>query len=218
MGIAFLYIAQSFVPVVRPCLARIPRRASDASKTPETPELPDSYGAAYAGQDDFVPAAPGALPYIARVAKDIVRVSNPFRVEDDSRSVPLTKDSADACDEATRAALDIYAASNFGKASALWRRLDDAEVVRRFQALVETTGGDSSAAVEMSRKCRMLLQLQPFEVESAFDKWVEYFDGNRAEAVESLRKNPNLLLSEPSGPVEVTKAMAAIAGLFDFNK
>lgn len=216
--ILFLHVAESFVPGLHPRIPQIMREAKDDPEPTLTPELPASYGAAYADQDDFVPAAPGALPYIARVAKDVVRVSNPFKVQEGTGNIRSTGSASDDYDAATREALDIYASSDFGKASALWRRLDEAEVVRRFKALVESTGGDSSAAVEMSRKCRMLLQLQPFEVELAFDKWVDHFGGDRADAVESLRKNPNLLLSEPSGPVEVTKALTAIAGLFNFGR
>ena len=60
------------------------------------------------------------------------------------------------------------------------------------------------------------LELPTEETLEMLDKWVEHFGGDKAGAVDTLRKNPNLLLSEPSGPVEVTKALASFASLFDF--
>jgi hypothetical protein len=48
--------------------------------------------------------------------------------------------------------------------------------------------------------------------------WVDHFGGDLEDCVRSLRQNPNLLLSEPSGPLGVTKAFSAFAGLFDFGR
>jgi hypothetical protein len=57
----------------------------------------------------------------------------------------------------------------------------------------------------------------PQDTRTALSAWVGHFEGDRAAAVATLRKNPNLLLSVPSGPVAVTQALAAFVGLFDFG-
>ena len=100
--------------------------------------------------------------------------------------------------------------------SDLWTRQTDGQVLQKFGSITEAIGGDEEAAADMLRKCKMLFQLPTEETLEMLDKWVEHFGGDKAGAVDTLRKNPNLLLSEPSGPVEVTKALASFASLFDF--
>ena len=157
---------------------------------------------------------PGALPYASRVAADFFRAANPFS----NKPAPEQRvdDTWQGLSPSAQRVLEAYQQTGFGRTSDLWTRQTDEEVLEKFERIVSAFDGDDEAAVDMFVKCKMLFQLDATETVEQFEKWVEYFEGDKPVAVEVLRKNPNLMLSEPSGPIGVTKAIASFTGIFDF--
>ena len=191
--------------------------------TPDGEKVEYGAGLDVETNEDFLPLTrAGPVPYLARVAKDFMSATFGVGGTDAQPVAAAFAEQASSEQELGLAgcaarAVEMYRGSSFGKKSGLWRRLTDREVAERFASLAAACGGDEAAALEMMRKCRMLMQLQAGEIEQSMEEWVGHFEGDREDTVATLRKSPNLILSKPSGPVAVTKGLASLAGLFDFG-